>query len=57
MTDQTLDRAPPTRSDRLAYAALGLGALALFGAAALLWSREGVRVFVDVLMAGLSACF
>jgi hypothetical protein len=57
MTDQTLGTNAPARTDRLVHVALGLGVSALFGAALLLWSREGVAVFVDVLLAGLAACF
>jgi hypothetical protein len=64
MTDRTIsptgaEAAPGSRrmSDRVVIAlALG-GVAALFGTAALLWWREGLGVFVEVILAGIAACF
>lgn len=42
---------------RLVYSALIVAITAFFAAAGLLWAHEGPGVFVEVLLAGISACF
>lgn len=50
------DRPVDRRSTRLALAGVGLGIAALIAATAMLWASEGVGVFANVILAGLSAC-
>ncbi|WP_436215031.1 hypothetical protein [Bradyrhizobium sp. LjRoot220] len=40
----------------IVWSAAGLGALAVFGAAAL-WFHYGTAVFFEMIAAGISACF
>jgi hypothetical protein len=44
-------------ANRVAIGGAILGGLAAIGGGVLLWSREGIGVFMEVLAAGLSACF
>lgn len=62
MTDRTIEpsdiggaRAP--RTDRLVLTATLGGVALLFAAAGTLWWREGLGVFLEVILSGLSACF
>lgn len=44
-------------ANRIAVGASITAAVAFVGGGILLWSREGLGVFLEVLAAGLSACF
>jgi hypothetical protein len=44
-------------ANRIAVGASIAAAVAFIGGGILLWSREGLGVFLEVLAAGLSACF
>jgi hypothetical protein len=44
-------------ANRVAVMASVAAGITLVGAGILLWSREGIGVFMEVLAAGLSACF
>jgi hypothetical protein len=62
MTDRTIEPsdirgAPTARTDRLVLTATLAGVGLLFAAAGTLWWREGLGVFLEVILSGLSACF
>ena len=40
----------------LALAGIAVGLACLGAAGALLWSHEGARVFIDIVMSGVAAC-
>jgi hypothetical protein len=51
-----LTRPQARMASAIVWSAVGLGALALLGAAAL-WFHYGTAVFFEMIAAGISACF